>query len=161
MIGLDLNQLVLITIVFISFSCGEKRQKTVVDSPEKKSIDSVWFEYKGVTAIGLAVADSPEGPYKKYEKPILDRSHEVLIWNINGGVAALASINSSFNFREDGVNFSIVKKNLPPYLHAAPGLYRPSISFDADTSEVNRGICMGTKNRDVYPKRFSMHYEEK
>ncbi|MCP4311572.1 MAG: family 43 glycosylhydrolase [Bacteroidetes bacterium] len=45
-----------------------------------------------ITAIGLAVADSPDGPYDKHGDPLLDKSHEVLIWSQDGGVASLAAV---------------------------------------------------------------------
>lgn len=128
--------------------------------------DKIWLYYKGRslkygkkgprhTQMGIAFADKPEGPYKKYGNPVLDRSHEVIIWNTCGGVAALGSLNSSLNFASDGINFSIVKEGLPKYMPAAPGLYRPSISSDKDENKVSWGICMGNKDRDVFLLRYS------
>lgn len=64
----------------------------------------------------VAYADKPEGPFKKYEGPLLDKSHEVLIWNTKGGVASLASINASINFAPDGLHFKSIQSNLPIFL---------------------------------------------
>ncbi len=99
--------------------------------------EKIWIYYKGRcyidgkegprrTKMGVAIAERPEGPYQKHDGPILDHSHEVLIWLKDGGVASLASISSSINFASDGINFSPIQQNLP-HTPTAPGLYRPHL----------------------------------
>ena len=73
-----------------------------------------WFYYKGRllshgqggprhTQMGVAFADNTEGPYIKKGPPILDRSHEVLIWNHLEGVAALTLQITRKRIYPDGV----------------------------------------------------------
>ncbi len=125
-----------------------------------------WFYYKGRslshgqggpshTQMGVAFADKPEGPYIKNGPPILDRSHEVLIWNHNDGIACLASISSTLEFSPDGLDFDSIDaalkiKNRP----AAPGLYRPHLTNIKDKSIPGWGISMGYKSGHIYLKRF-------
>ncbi len=125
-----------------------------------------WFYYKGRslsdgqagpahTQMGVAFADNPEGPYIKKGSPILDRSHEVLIWNHLEGVAALASISSTFEFSRDGLDFdtdrqSLKIKNRP----SAPGLYRPHLTNHKEKTLPGWGISMGVKNGHIYLQKF-------
>lgn len=100
----------------------------------------IWLYYKGrskingkqgpaKTKMGVAIADSPEGPFKKHAVPVLPGSHEVLVWKEGRGVAALASISSSIEYAPDGLDFQshpihLKVKNRPN----APGIFRPDIS---------------------------------
>ncbi|QGY43678.1 family 43 glycosylhydrolase [Maribellus comscasis] len=129
----------------------------------------VWLYYKGRsriygkkgpghTQMGIAVANTPEGPYEKLKSPVLDRSHEVLIWNRNGGIASLACLNKSLHFAANGINFKTIKNNLHA-LPAAPGLYRPSISSDSDSKEVNWGLSMAQHDEDIYLTKFKMNFK--
>ncbi len=127
-----------------------------------------WMYYKGRsrvhgeggprhTQMGVAMADSPEGPYQKYHIPLLDKSHEVLIWNHLNGVAALASISSTLTFAPDGLNFiptedAMKVENRP----SAPGLYRPHLTDHSKNILPGWGISMGQASGCVHLKRFEM-----
>lgn len=106
------------------------------------------------TRMGVATAGQPGGPYLKTGKPILDKSHEVLIWNAKDGVYALASISKTIDFAPDGIHFSIVKKvtDIP----SAPGLYRPHLTDHARKDIPGWGISMKRKGKDIYLVRFEM-----
>ncbi|MCG6190111.1 family 43 glycosylhydrolase [Maribellus maritimus] len=131
--------------------------------------EKIWLYYKGRsriygkqgpghTQMGIAVANNPEGPYEKLKSPVLARSHEVLIWNQNGGIASLACLNKSLNFAANGIDFKTINKNLHA-LPAAPGLYRPAISSDSDNKKVNWGLSMAQRDKDIYLTKFKMYFE--
>ena len=129
--------------------------------------EKIWLYYKGrsrihgkqgpgLTRMGVAFADRPEGPYEKHGGPILDKSHEVLIWNEDGGVASLASINRSINFAPDGIEFQVLHSNLSN-IPKAPGLYRPEIEDGNPRSQLpGWGIAMVSKKGLTYLLRFDM-----
>ncbi|GAA0880810.1 family 43 glycosylhydrolase [Algoriphagus jejuensis] len=127
----------------------------------------IWLYYKGrcildgkagpgLTKMSVAFADSPEGPFEKHDGPLLDKSHEVLIWMKDGGVASLASISATVNMAPDGIQFSVLQdsvKNLPQ----APGLYRPHLEDGNPASEPpGWGIAMKSKKGEAYLVRFEM-----
>jgi len=128
--------------------------------------NQVWLYYKGRsrihgksgpghTQMGVAFSDSPEGPYKKHTSPLLDRSHEVLIWDQKEGVGSLASINQSVNLATDGLNFSLIQADLPR-VPKAPGLYRPELTDHSIKEIPHWGISQGNKDGDVYLQRFKI-----
>lgn len=130
----------------------------------------IWMYYKGRcyadgkegprrTKMGVAIADQPEGPYQKHDGPILDHSHEVLIWLKDGGVASLASINSSINFAPDGINFSTIQQDLEN-IPTAPGLYRPHLEDGNPATEIpGWGIGMRQAKDEAYLLRYEMNKE--
>ena len=127
----------------------------------------IWLYYKGrsiihgrkgpgLTQMGVAFADQPEGPYIKHVDPILDKSHEVLIWSQDGGVASLASLNKSINFALDGAEFELLHSNLSN-IPKAPGLYRPEIENGNAISDIpGWGVSMVSKKGLAYLLRFEM-----
>ncbi|AWV97640.1 family 43 glycosylhydrolase [Arcticibacterium luteifluviistationis] len=128
--------------------------------------DKVWLYYKGrsmshgkngpkLTQMGVAFADRPEGPFVKNREPILDKSHEVLIWTENEGVASLASFSQSVYLAADGLNFSPLYQDLVN-IPKAPGLYRPSLINSSERDTENWGIAMVQKNKKTYLLRFEM-----
>lgn len=129
--------------------------------------DKIWLYYKGrstvhgsrgpaLTKMGVAFASTPEGPYVKHEVPLLDRSHEVLIWNQNEGVASLASLNATINFAVDGVHFTILQDRLTN-IPKAPGLYRPHLEgSNAPIALPGWGIAMRDGKNSTYLIRFEM-----
>jgi len=137
------------------------------DASLLKKDDKIWLYYKGrsiihgksgpgKTQMGVAYAYRPEGPYKKNEGPILDKSHEVLIWNQNGGVASLASINASINFASNGRDFVPLHTNLAE-IPTAPGLYRPHLQDEHVVDEIpSWGISLIQKKGIAYLVRFEM-----
>ncbi len=127
----------------------------------------IWMYYKGrcyvdgkrgpgLTKMGVAFADQPEGPYQKHDGPILDHSHEVLVWLKEGGVASLASISSSINMATDGLNFSNLYSNLVN-IPKAPGLYRPHLEDGNPNREIpGWGISMIQNTGEAYLLRYEM-----
>ncbi|MFR9499753.1 MAG: family 43 glycosylhydrolase [Rikenellaceae bacterium] len=62
---------------------------------------------------GLAIADSPLGPYVKSEyNPISNSGHEICVWPYNGGIAALVTTDgvekNTIQWSPDGINFEIM-----------------------------------------------------
>ncbi len=93
---------------------------------------------------GVAIADSPTGPYVKSEyNPITNTGHEVSVWNYNGGVAILQHQDGpeamTIQYAEDGVNFEIMGSitNFPE----APGLFRPNTPSSLPIDGVKWGLC--------------------
>jgi hypothetical protein len=128
-----------------------------------------WLYYKGrsmmhgekgplSTKMGVALSRAIEGPYQKHGPPILDKSHEVLIWPLHDGVAALASFSSTLEYAPDGIDFLSERKmikveNRPP----APGAYRPELTQMPHASDgINWGISMIHNGNESYLIRFNI-----
>jgi len=103
-----------------------------------------WFYYKGrqqgkgpgQTKMGVAIADKPGGPYVKHEKnPIIPGNHEVVVWPLGKGVAAMIgttgpkNITKSILYAEDGLNF--VKTDDVVKGPVGAGAYRPEAFTDS------------------------------
>jgi hypothetical protein len=111
--------------------------------------------------MGVAFSDQPEGPFEKHQgNPILDKSHEVLIWREETGVGCLASISSSFEYAEDGMDFSSMPLAVPidrPTRPNAPGAYRIDlVQRNAKTSGLTWGISMVHNHDEAYLIRFEL-----
>ena len=129
--------------------------------------DKIWLFYKGrsiidgkqgpkKTKMNVAYADKGEGPYRKHKGALLDKSHEVLIWQKDGGVASLASINSSINYSKDGEHYTVIQDSLKK-IPKAPGLYRPHLEKGNSDAEIpGWGISMIQKKGLAYLVRFEM-----
>lgn len=94
-------------------------------------------------SMGVAIADSPEGPFNKHPlNPISASGHEALVWPYKEGVATLITANgpekNTVQWAKDGVNFE-VKANivLPP---DAAGLYCPD---KYDNTKDGKGFTWG------------------
>ena len=128
-----------------------------------------WLYYKGRsrshgqggpahTQMGVAFSKYPEGPYTKMDRPLLAGSHEVLIWPHGTGVAALASLSSTFEYAADGIDFLSDKlgakvENRPN----APGAYRPDLSKPVTKGEgLKWGISMVHNGPEAYLIRFEI-----
>lgn len=118
----------------------------------------IWLYYKGRnlkdgrggpghTKMGVAFAEKPEGPYKKYTgNPILDKSHEVFIWSHREGIAAYASLSKTLEYAPDGLDFTtnpLGIETLPKPI--APGAFRPELS---EPLQYGRGIQWGISMKD-------------
>ncbi len=118
----------------------------------------IWLYYKGRnlrdgrggpgnTKMGVAFAEKPEGPYKKYTgNPILDKSHEVFIWSHREGIAAYASLSKTLEYAPDGLDFTtnpVGIETLPKPI--APGAFRPELT---EPLQYGRGIQWGISMRD-------------
>jgi len=121
---------------------------------DKDGDQDVWLYYKGrniyhgrsgpgKTQMGLAIADTPAGPYERLNggKPILPNSHEVMIWPHRSGVAAYASKSRTLEFAPDGIDFTSnplhVRTLSKP---TAPGCFRPDLT---EPEAYARGITWG------------------
>ena len=132
--------------------------------------NKIWLYYKGRsivdgkqgpkrTKMNVAYADKAEGPYIKHKVALLDKSHEVLIWQTDGGVASLASINATINIAKDGENYTVLQDNLKK-IPKAPGLYRPHLEDENSETEIpGWGISMIQKKGLAYLVRFEMKEE--
>jgi predicted GH43/DUF377 family glycosyl hydrolase len=129
--------------------------------------NKIWLFYKGrsiidgkqgpkKTKMNVAYAEKGEGPYRKHKGTLLDKSHEVLIWQKDGGVASLTSINSSINYSKDGEHYTVIQDSLKK-IPKAPGLYRPHLEKGNSDAEIQGwGISMIQKKGLVYLVRFEM-----
>ncbi|CAB9493679.1 glycoside hydrolase family 117 protein [Alteromonas macleodii] len=92
---------------------------------------------------GVAIAESPLGPYTKSElNPISNSGHEVVVWNYNGGIASLLTTDgpekNTIQFANDGLNFDIMA-----HIKGAPeaiGLYREEIE-KSKAPGLSWGLC--------------------
>ena len=131
-----------------------------------------WLYYKGrqwgkpptETKMGVAFAEQPEGPYKKYEgNPLVEGGHEVLVWPQGSGVGALVGMKLGekkaipfyIMYASDGINFkktgSIENSNAP----WAPGAYRPEAFTDNGKGEmIHWGVHIGGKRPNLFLERY-------
>jgi hypothetical protein len=123
-----------------------------------------WMFYKGrqanrtpgQTKMGLAVADSPTGPYEKHAaNPVLDSGHEVCVWPHGAGVGCIVAPTgpqgSSLQYSPDGLHFQKVRDCQPP---KAPGPHREDDFRDGPGPGVRWGISMEHDPRWPYLVRF-------
>ena len=131
--------------------------------------EKYWLYFKGrnfshgihgprQTQMGVAFSEDPAGPFKKYGKSILPESHEVFIWPCGDGVLALASISSTLEFAQDGIDFSSNKldKKIDERPNA-PGGFRPDLTDPEDIQYLmNWGISMVHNRDECYLIRFEI-----
>ena len=116
-------------------------------------------EGPGKTKMGVAFSGSPEGPYAKFENnPILDKSHEVMIWKQGNGIACLASLSSTFEYACDGLDFTTANLNIKIHGNErpkAPGAFRPDLmDREAENSGLTWGISMVHNGDESYLVRW-------
>ncbi len=113
-----------------------------------------WFYYKGrqmgkgpgKTKMGVAIADRPEGPYVRYEgNPIINGNHEVLVWPVGSGVAAMIGTTGppelvrSVLYSEDGIHFTKTHSVIDGPV--AGGAYRPNnFADDGKARHIEWGV---------------------
>jgi len=115
----------------------------------------IWLFYKGqplpgkadrlVRAQGVAIADSPAGPFIKHSlNPLLNSGHETCLFPYKQGIAALLSVDgpekNTVQFAADGLNFDVMASvSCPPI---APGPYCPDAFADnGDGQGITWGLC--------------------
>jgi len=111
-----------------------------------------WMYYKGrqldrspaETKMGLAIAQTPMGPYVKHpENPVLDSGHEVCVWPHGNGVGCLVCNvgpqGNSLQYGDDGIHFHRIADTVPP---KAPGPFRADGFVDGPGPGVTWGISM-------------------
>lgn len=127
-----------------------------------------WLYYKGrqmdlpptKTKMGLAVASAPGGPYVKHaSNPLINGGHEVAVWPVGEGVAAMVSIGpegiaKTIQFAPDGLAFS-KWQDLTTVPHAA-GMYRPEAFTDSGQGAMPEwGVHIGEQQRSLpFIERF-------
>ena len=92
-----------------------------------------WLYYKGEgigynhmeSKWGVAIADSPLGPYAKSPfNPVTNSGLEVVVWQYDGGVAGLVNRcgpeKNTIQFAPDGINFELMSRVAVPPQAAAP-----------------------------------------
>ncbi|MYD11435.1 MAG: family 43 glycosylhydrolase [Chloroflexi bacterium] len=92
-----------------------------------------WLYYKGEgigyhhmeSKWGVAIADSPLGPYTKSPfNPVTNSGHEVVVWQYAGGVAGLVNRcgpeKNTIQFAPDGINFEVMSQVVVPPQGAGP-----------------------------------------
>ncbi len=95
---------------------------------------------------GVAIADSPLGPFKKHPlNPLFNSGHETALFPFKEGIAALVlrdgNENSTIQYAPDGINFDIAAVSaLMPF---AAGAYVPD-AFDSNGN--GRGITWGVSH---------------
>lgn len=113
--------------------------------------------YGSRIALGVAIADHPEGPYKKSKcNPVIFGGHESIVFPYRDGICALISQGpekGSVQFSTDGINFypkafGILTKmyGKPGGFPSAAGIYRAGHFADIETQE-GQGITWGLCNR--------------
>jgi len=131
-----------------------------------------WLYYKGrsikhgqegprQTKMGVAISKDINGPYQKHGAPILDKSHEVLVWPYSGGVAALASFSSTLEYAPDGIDFLTEKKALKVENRPlAPGAFRPDLTHSPQQDKgIEWGISMIHNGDESYLIRYNIQYK--
>ena len=129
----------------------------------------VWLYYKGrqfhgkpgITEMGAAVADRPEGPYRRLNdgNSLQTGGHEVQIWEQDNGVYSMVSPQpprgNTLRFAADGLDFnSRIIATFKPNPPLAPGMYRPELTGDKVESRQRWGIAMATYGGDPYLTRY-------
>ena len=119
--------------------------------------DRWWMYYKGRTAResgaqtkwGLALADSPTGPFvKQGTRPIFPSGHTVCVWPHRGGVAALVDHAGperyTVQWSANGIDFTRAAR--APVIHTGCGPFDPDAFSDAG---YGRGVTWGVAQLNV------------
>ena len=119
------------------------------------------------TKMGVAIADTPRGPFRKLNNGdfIQDSGHECLIWNFDGKIYSLASNTgpnpNSLWQSQNGLKLDLITKGLKKLPHA-PGLYRPELTGLAIPKTHKKwGIAMKGYGGDPCLIRYEMEVKEK
>ncbi|MFC1526386.1 family 43 glycosylhydrolase [Candidatus Latescibacterota bacterium] len=123
-----------------------------------------WLYYKGrqmgrtpgETRMGLAIAESPIGPYAKWEgNPVLDSGHEVCVWPHGPGVACLVSSTgpqgNTLQYSDDGLHF---RRCVDAPAPKAPGPYRADHFREGVGPGITWGLCQHLDPKWPYLERF-------
>jgi len=123
-----------------------------------------WMYYKGrqmnrtprETKMGLAIAQTPTGPYVKHPKnPVLDSGHEVCVWPHGRGVGCLVCNvgpqGNTLQYSDDGVRFRKITEAVPP---KAPGPFRADRFAGGAGPGIAWGVSMALHSSWPYLVRF-------
>lgn len=117
------------------------------------------------TKWGVAVADHPEGPYKKSPyNPVTNSGHETILWPYKNGMAAMLTTDgaerNTIQFAEDGINFDIV--SMIQSAPEAPGPFRPDdTGYENPLEGMRWGLYHDVHNGWNCIKRFDMNNRQK
>ena len=128
-----------------------------------------WLYYKGRsrihgrggparTQMGVAFSKYPQGPFTKFDYPLLSGSHEVLLWQQATGIGTLASASSTFEYATDGIHFmhnklGVQVENRPN----APGAFRMDLTDPTVRGEgLKWGISMVHNGNESYLVRYEL-----
>lgn len=111
------------------------------------------------TKWGVAIADQPEGPYRRSEyNPVSNSGHEICVWPYNGGVAGMLTTDgperNTLQWAADGINFEIMA-----YIKGAPeanGLFRTPEHDKGPLEGLRWGLCHNVGAQHGYIKRFEV-----
>jgi len=96
-------------------------------------------------AVGVAIADKPEGPFAKSKyNPVIVSGHEVIVWPYKKGVCAILTEGpeaNSIQYAEDGINF--YPEKFGTKLPEAAGTYRGEGNFVDTDEQAGPGIKWG------------------
>ncbi|EMI42312.1 Glycoside hydrolase, family 43 [Rhodopirellula sp. SWK7] len=132
-----------------------------------------WCYYKGrqlgkgaaETKMGLAIAESPGGPYIRHPKsPVIPGNHEVVVWPQGPGVVAMVDelgpkeIANSILYAEDGIHFTKTHDVIDR--PKAAGTYRPEAFTDSNQGEAPTwGVEMDPAGKLFCIQRFVIDWE--
>ncbi len=116
-------------------AAGEWDERAIHDPFPLVYKGKIWLYYKGapfgrgphniVRAQGVAIADSPEGPFTKpAANPVINSGHETFMYPYKEGIAAVVSIDgpekNTVQYAPDGLNFEIKSMIQLPPIAAGP-----------------------------------------
>jgi hypothetical protein len=132
-----------------------------------------WLYYKGRqwdntpanTKMGVAIAAKPSGPYNKHPgNPVVGGGHEVLVWPLGKGVAALVNrgpegIGRTVQYAPDGLTFS--KMQDLAQIPSAPGAYRPEAFTDSGNGKMPQWGIKIVSKKGLLPflERFDCEWD--
>ena len=108
---------------------------------------------------GLAIADSPEGAFKKHpSNPVMNSGHEVILFPFKEGVAAMVTTDGiehyTIQYAKDWVNFEIM--STATLMPTAAGPFSPDAFTDSkDADGITWGLCHFTNASGIFEKRYS------
>ncbi len=108
--------------------------------------------------MGVAFSKYPGGPYTKMDAPLLDGSHEVMLWQEGTGIAVLASLSNTFQYASDGIDFTSNPLNVKVTGRPnAPGIFRQDLTDPKVKGEgLNWGISMIHNGDEAYLIRYEV-----
>lgn len=113
-------------------------------------------KYGTIRSQGLAISDSPFGPFKKYERnPVISSGHETQLFRFKEGIASIMASdghkNNTIQYASDGINFKI--GSICSMMPRAAGLYDPDAFTDVKYA---KGITWGISHYLV-PSKDKKH----
>jgi beta-xylosidase len=126
-----------------------------------------WLYFKGrsptlrpnETKWGLAIADHPAGPYRKFEhNPVLGSGHTVCVWPHREGVAALVDNAGperfTVQYAADGIHFQ--RSASLDHVHTGCGPYDPDAFAD---TRYGRGIRWGVAQQRTNDRMHIVRFD--